>query len=441
MVVFLYRPSPQVPRPSTRAAFKCYDACQYNILMHREQMRRGNVETTWIFVQSIFMAVNTILWTLSYEEVRKVHPRSEVQGYLDVGLESISLSAERWPGAASAHDLYVNLIEAVMKIFEKDGDVIISLESQTVSPESLRPRSAPIAPLPESNETISPLMGPASLSTAPFGYIQPDDYKHPNQTVSSVGIAPVTPPGMQPVMPPPPTTAPAPTSVPTSSPSNTPAKPRRHAHSGQLSDSLLLPSFNLPPTPGSPVSSYKPGSSRTPSQSPSSYDNLHYFHAPPLQQPQPLTYDPSSPYNQLPTTFPELRNWSPNFVLPNVSPNFLSPTPYTTNMNVDTSVTSSSFENPLSSMSNYEFGTSPDTAMPNSDGTQSQQYQDYYPDPYWTAEMITQGVGGGVSPMYGNGLAVDQQGPLMQNLESIGPEQIERMIAESNAFFNSRSTR
>ncbi|KAF2102934.1 hypothetical protein NA57DRAFT_31918, partial [Rhizodiscina lignyota] len=129
MVVFLFRPSPQVPKPSSKAALKCYDAVQYNVLMHREQMRRRNVETTWIFVQSIFMAVNTLLWTLSYEEVRRLHPRPEVEGYLDVGLESISLSAERWPGAASAHDLYLNLIEAVLKVYEKDGDITISADS------------------------------------------------------------------------------------------------------------------------------------------------------------------------------------------------------------------------------------------------------------------------------------------------------------------------
>ena len=88
---------------------------------------------TWIFTQAIFMAINTMLWTLSYSEVRQAHSREEVEGHLRVALDSIELCSDRWPGVASAHQLYRNLIGACMKIFEKDGDVPISAGSPSDS--------------------------------------------------------------------------------------------------------------------------------------------------------------------------------------------------------------------------------------------------------------------------------------------------------------------
>lgn len=126
IVVFLYRPSPQVPRPSLSAAFKCFDACQYNIYMSREQIARKTVDLTWIFTQAIFMAINTILWSLSYVEVRRTHSRASVEKHLEVAMEAIQLASERWPGVASAIQLYHNLINAVLNIYEKDGDVPVS---------------------------------------------------------------------------------------------------------------------------------------------------------------------------------------------------------------------------------------------------------------------------------------------------------------------------
>ncbi|KAL6703499.1 hypothetical protein ACN47E_009597 [Coniothyrium glycines] len=129
MVVFMYRPSPQVPRPSVDAAVRCYDACQYNIYMTMRQIETKSIDVTWIFVQSIFMCINTILWTLSYSQVRKAHGREEVEGHLNVAMDSIRLASERWPGVASAMELYYNLIGACMRIYDKDGDVPIAAGS------------------------------------------------------------------------------------------------------------------------------------------------------------------------------------------------------------------------------------------------------------------------------------------------------------------------
>ncbi|KAF2396556.1 hypothetical protein EJ06DRAFT_224202 [Trichodelitschia bisporula] len=183
MVVFMYRPSPQVPRPSARAAARCYDAVKFNIYMHRAQIKARNVEMTWIFTQAIFMTINTILWSLSYAEIRAAHPREEVEGHLEVALECISQATERWPGVASAIQLYRTLVDAVIKIYDNEGDFPIEAGSPAESTGIDYPRSrtaSPAAPSlpphPSSDSAPNSAQGMRSDSPAdesPFSYISP----------------------------------------------------------------------------------------------------------------------------------------------------------------------------------------------------------------------------------------------------------------------------
>ena len=171
MVVFLYRPSPQVPRPSLSAARKCFDACKYNIYRQRTQMIKNEVDLTWIFTQSLFMAINTMLWSLSYEEVRREHHHEDVEEHFKVAMEAINLASERWPGVASAIVLYQNLINAILGIYEEDGDVSIP----AVSPfEVASPVRTPL-PDPTKFQTTSPgtatsdsVATPPAVSFPPF---------------------------------------------------------------------------------------------------------------------------------------------------------------------------------------------------------------------------------------------------------------------------------
>lgn len=173
MIVFLYRPSPQVPRPSLAAAMKCFEACEYNIYMQREQIENKNVDLTWIFTQSLFMAINTMLWSLSYVEVRRKHVREEVSAHLEVAMQCIKKAAERWPGVQSAVQLYTKFIGAIMKIYEKDGDVPISAVSPSDGPSpgslfqdaSIRSRAASPATVSSQSVATPPERQP------PFGYI------------------------------------------------------------------------------------------------------------------------------------------------------------------------------------------------------------------------------------------------------------------------------
>jgi hypothetical protein len=260
MVVFIYRPSPQVPRPSLQAAIRCYDACQYNIYMTKRQIDMKSVDVTWIFVQAIFMCINTVLWTLSYMEVRRLHSREEVEGHLNVAMESIRLASDRWPGVASAMELYRNLIGACMEIFNKDGDVPITAGSPSDCASVVSGsivdginRSRTTSPATASTASVST---PSDTVQLPFGYL-------PKQNQQLFG----------------------------------------HEH-------VRANSSNFASSPSSQHSSLQPTQqiqqNFTESSPKTSIDaNVPIF-----------SYPPTTQFTALPTTFAELPQWNPNFSIP-----------------------------------------------------------------------------------------------------------------------------
>lgn len=161
MIVFLYRPSPQVPRPSVSAALKCFEACRYNIYLQREQITLGNVDLTWIFTQAIFMAINCLLWSLSYAEVRKQNPKPDVQKHLETAMDAIRLGSERWPGVLSAIELYRDLIQAILKAYDRDGDIPLNEATPSDS-------ASPAAAYSPNNQGTSPgTISTVSVATPP----------------------------------------------------------------------------------------------------------------------------------------------------------------------------------------------------------------------------------------------------------------------------------
>lgn len=175
MIVFLFRPSPQVPEPSASSAEKCYVASIFNVAMQREQIATGSVDLTWIFTQSLFMALNTILWSLSYPEIRKEHPIDEVQGHLAVALEAIMLAAKRWPGVESALLLYRSLVAACLKAYNTEESFVVhspSNSSNHATPGSSQDvMSPPPMSSPSSTATShNPRFGNSSITdTSPTG--------------------------------------------------------------------------------------------------------------------------------------------------------------------------------------------------------------------------------------------------------------------------------
>jgi len=133
MIVFMYRPSPQIPTPSFHAAQCCYDAAVFNIKLQKRQVEARLIDITWIFTQAIFMALNTVLWSLSYLPIRQQHSLEEVQGHIRDALKAIDLCADRWPGVRSAQQLYDNLVVGCLKAYETDKLVADSPGSDYVS--------------------------------------------------------------------------------------------------------------------------------------------------------------------------------------------------------------------------------------------------------------------------------------------------------------------
>ena len=142
MVVMLFRPTPQVPEPSVRAARQCFEACKVNIHAQRQQISAKSVDLTWVFVQSLFMAINGMLWSLSFHAIRQEHPKAEVDSYLETVLEAIYLASMRWPGVESALELYIVLVEACRKAYDGDVETSYNILSPPVKPESRSPTSA-----------------------------------------------------------------------------------------------------------------------------------------------------------------------------------------------------------------------------------------------------------------------------------------------------------
>ncbi|KAI1616979.1 fungal-specific transcription factor domain-containing protein [Exophiala viscosa] len=120
MIVFMYRPSPQIPTPSLEAAQKCYSAAIFNIQMQKRQAEANLIDITWIFTQAIFMALNTVLWCLSYPSIRQQHTIEEAQMHIQDALTAIDLCADRWPGVRSAQQLYENLVLGCLKAYDAD---------------------------------------------------------------------------------------------------------------------------------------------------------------------------------------------------------------------------------------------------------------------------------------------------------------------------------
>lgn len=187
MLVFLYRPSPQIPKPSVRAAKICYKASIYNISMQINQIETKSIDLTWIFTQSLFMALNTVLWALSYKEIRDEHPLEEVGLYVDMAREGIAMASKRWPGVESALELYQYLIEACLKGYDNDHGPL-SLTPNRPSPAPSQDVTTP-PPLSSPSTVVSSVSSSRTeyirSSTSPFNYAVDHDYQARSPALST----------------------------------------------------------------------------------------------------------------------------------------------------------------------------------------------------------------------------------------------------------------
>ncbi|KAH8737171.1 fungal-specific transcription factor domain-containing protein [Ilyonectria robusta] len=117
MRIFMYRPSPQVPKPSPRAAKLCYESAAFIVNLSSKQMESG-IDITWVFLLTVNMSLNTLLWSVSFPVVRQEHPREEVEKLVSACLDVLDRCAERWPGTASTSQLYQIFSKACLQSYE-----------------------------------------------------------------------------------------------------------------------------------------------------------------------------------------------------------------------------------------------------------------------------------------------------------------------------------
>ncbi|KAG0159909.1 hypothetical protein PDIDSM_7436 [Penicillium digitatum] len=269
IIVLMYRPSPQIPEPTVYAAKTCYDAAISNIAMHKEQMITGSVDLTWVFVQALFMALNTVLWTLSYPEIRKEHTIEEVQGHLDMALEVIVFSAERWPGVQSAFLLYKRLVAACLKAYRTEESFVVHSPSNHPTPTSSQGLTPPAMSSPSSSTTASHYSNNHRGSKLSTGDTASNGTHSRGQSADPTFTQESTPPAVAP---------------PSSKEQQMPS---------------VSSAFDMhPPLTAQSVAPH--------------YTSRAYVG--PTLYPD-VSIDPSTPYNTIPSVVPGLQGWDPNFSL------------------------------------------------------------------------------------------------------------------------------
>lgn len=191
MIIMIYRPTPQIPHPSPEAAERCYRAATFNVGLQKKQVEQKLIDITWIFTQAIFMALNTILWSLSYQEIRNRYSADEVEYHIRECLQAIAMCADRWPGVISAHQLYENLVSACLKAYEVD---------RGSSPKEKSNAGQTVADTKTSASTSQTARSPASTAATSFqGPQSPQSYSSYLSMVSSSKTSNQTTTGYEPI--------------------------------------------------------------------------------------------------------------------------------------------------------------------------------------------------------------------------------------------------
>ncbi|KAI1330829.1 hypothetical protein F5Y16DRAFT_317440 [Xylariaceae sp. FL0255] len=168
MMITLHRPSPQVSRPSVQSAKKCFDSSAFVIDISGKQMRSAAVDVTWVFLLTLYMSLNTLLWSVArYPDVRAVHTREDVQELVEIALDIIDQCVERWPGTAAASQLYSTLTKACLQSYDSANTPVLS------SPGSLNtPSSQPETGSPNLMDAAGVNQaGKPAFKTPQFGYV------------------------------------------------------------------------------------------------------------------------------------------------------------------------------------------------------------------------------------------------------------------------------
>jgi hypothetical protein len=80
------------------------------------------MDITWVFLLTLYMALNTILWAISYPDVREAHPREKLEDLVNSATDIIDRCSDRWPGTEAASQLYSVFAKACLQSYDAKGD-------------------------------------------------------------------------------------------------------------------------------------------------------------------------------------------------------------------------------------------------------------------------------------------------------------------------------
>ena len=166
ILIFMYRPSPQIPSPSLEATLMCYDCAVANIHLERTMVEQRLVDLTWVFMHQIYTVTLTLIWTVYNPEIRRQHTAAEIHAHISMQITLLHSLDARWPGASAAANLFHRLARAALRNYEFDGR-----KSTSASPPP--PRPPPPPPPPQSQNTFS--TPPPQQGQQPLGTTQSPD--------------------------------------------------------------------------------------------------------------------------------------------------------------------------------------------------------------------------------------------------------------------------
>ena len=179
----MYRPSPQVSKPSAAAAEICFKSSEYIIDISRKQINDGSVGITWVFLLVVNMSLNTLLWTTSYPEVRQFHAKQDAEELVNKALDVLDGCEERWPGTGTSSELYSIFAKACLQSYDNAGHQPRSvLTTPPAAPEHNFPGEANYSGL---NDQQPPTFNPPQ-----FGYV----FDSPPESMNNYTMDPNFPP-------------------------------------------------------------------------------------------------------------------------------------------------------------------------------------------------------------------------------------------------------
>ncbi|PIG80898.1 hypothetical protein AARAC_002639 [Aspergillus arachidicola] len=118
-IMLLYRPSPQMPRPSLHAVQECFTSAMEIIAIYADLHRFLNMECSWLSAHCIFVASITVLYCVwTYPVVRGTTPMDVCLKRAELALQLLSFLGQTWTVAQEAGQKLAKLIKSTSEAYD-----------------------------------------------------------------------------------------------------------------------------------------------------------------------------------------------------------------------------------------------------------------------------------------------------------------------------------